>query len=171
MSVADDAVTVDTSPARISGVMAVLASIVAVGAATLVSMLALIFGILGILGIAAGATVGSRPAVSIGSASLVVALLIGGGFGTPVEMMLVAIIAVVLAWDLGHYAIEMGEQLGRTAPTHKAELAHAGGSTFVGILAAGFGYAVYTGAPTEQPISALIFLLIGAVFFAWVIRT
>lgn len=171
MSTTVETISIDNSPTRVSAAIAVSAAIIAVATATLVSMLALIFGILGILGVAGGVTIGSRAAVSFGVISLVAGLIIGGILGSPVMMVMIGMIGVVIAWDLGHHSIDLGEQLGRSAPTIKGELFHAGGSVFVGALAAGILYVVFMASPTEQPISALIFIVLGAVFFAWVIRT
>lgn len=171
MSTITETVSIDTSPTRVSGAIAISAAVIAVVTSTLVSMLALIFGILGILGVAAGVTIGSRAAVSFGIIGLVGGLIIGGLLGSPVMLVIIGMVGIIIAWDLGHHSIDLGEQLGRSAPTIKGELFHAGGSVLVGAIAAGIIYAVFMASPTEQPISALIFIVLGAVFFAWVIRT
>lgn len=85
-----------------------------------------------------------RTLVTAGSALLFVGVVTSGVVrGASQVQVLVAGVAVVLAWDLGEQAVSLGGQVGRQAQTRRAELAHASGTLVAGggILAAALGVA------------------------------
>ena len=171
MSTHRESVTVDHSPALISTVIAIGAGVLAVFASTLSSGIALILGILGLLMLIAALTVmESRLAVSFGIAGIFLGLLVGGVYGTPVELLLLGMVATIVAWDTGQNAIVIGRQLGRGKHTKRAEFGHTGASFLVGIAAVAVAYLLYMVAVGAPPITALIFLLLAAGFLAWAIR-
>ena len=77
----------------------------------------------------------------------------------------------VLAWDLGHHAIGVGRQLGRDTVTKTSEVTHALASGVVGIVSMAVAYAVYVVTPGGSPVSSLVFLALGGLLLAWMIRT
>lgn len=85
-----------------------------------------------------------RTLITAGAALLFVTVVTSGVVrGASEVRLLVAGIAVVVAWDLGEQAVSLGGQVGRRARSHRAELAHASGSLVAGaaILAATLGVA------------------------------
>lgn len=170
MSTEREPVTLDQSPTIVSAGLAILAAILAVATSSIVSLLSLGFGILGLFGFAGGVISGYRPAVSVGTAGIVIGLLLGGLLGTPTELLVIGMVGTILAWDYGHNAISMGTQIGRSSKTSRAELAHAGASLLLGSLVAAVGYGIFWAAPSSQPISALVFLILASLFFGWIVR-
>lgn len=85
-----------------------------------------------------------RALVTVGTALLFVGVVTSGVVrGASQLRLLVAGVAVVLAWDLGEQAVSLGGQVGRRARTHRAELVHGGATLAAGgaILAAALGVA------------------------------
>lgn len=163
---------IDHSPAKLSAGAAIVAAIVAALTSAPFALLSLPVGIAGAGAVAAGLLVAeNRTWVSIGVGALFLCVLISGGFGTPVELLLVSTVATVLAWDLGHNAISLGEQMGRHARTQRSEVTHAAFTTLVAMLAAGFGYGLFATVGGGRPVAALSMLLLGLLFLAWAIRT
>lgn len=75
----------------------------------------------------------ARPLVTAGSALLLVGVVASGVvYGASQVPLLAAMVATVLAWDLGEQAINMSEQVGRAARTRWVELLHGGASAAVG---------------------------------------
>lgn len=165
-------IAVDHSPTLLSTYGAIGAGVVAALTSALFSLLALPLGIAGVTAVGAGLLVTeSRKWVTLGAGSLLLCILVAGGFGTPAEFLLVSTVATVLSWDLGHNAISLGEQLGRHTRTRRNEIIHGAFSTLVGMVAAIFGYGFYATAGSGQPIAALSMVLAGVVFLIWAIRT
>jgi hypothetical protein len=69
----------------------------------------------------------------------------------------------VLAWDVGGSAISVGAQLGRDADTVRLEAVHIAASTALGAVVVGVGYGLYRAGPGEQPVVALVLLVVAAV--------
>ena len=165
-------IEIDNSPTKLSAGAAIVAAIVAALASGPFALLALPLGIAGVGGVAAGLLVAeNRTWVSIGVGALFLCVLVSGGFGTPVELLLVSTVATVLAWDFGHNAISLGEQMGRHTRTRRNEVTHAAFTTMVAMLAAAFGYGLFAVAGGGRPIAALVMMLLGLVFLVWAIRT
>jgi hypothetical protein len=165
-----DVSEIDRSPAVLSASLSVFAGMVAVVALALGSPTALAVAVPGLLVVGLALLVGSRRALGGGETLLVGAVLLAGVQGAPAESLLVATLATLLSWDVGDNAVEVGEQLGRGADTRRAELVHAAASTAVGVVGAGVAYGAYLGATGGQPVTALVFLLIGAVALVSALR-
>jgi len=164
-------VTVNRGPLFASSVISVLAGAIAVVTSGLISLLALFFGVLGLGLVAVGVFVlDSRSAVSFGAGSILVCVLIGGVSGIPAHLLLLSMVGTITAWDVGHYGIALGTQLGKGDHNRRVEYVHAGITLALGIVAASVAYMVYTLSPGGQPVSALIFLLLATMFLGWAVR-
>lgn len=160
--------TVDYGPARLSAGLAIGAAGVAVAASGTPS--AAPIGLVGVLLVGTGVVRGSRASVTLGALLAFGGVILGGLAGAPPESILVGIAAAVLAWDLGEQAINVGEQLGRAAPTRRSELAHAANSTLVAVAAIAVGYGLFLVAAGGQPVSALVVLLAAGLTLAAALR-
>ena len=154
---------VDRSPARLSATLALLTGLVGVVATAIAGLLGAIVAAPGLLFVFYGVTRGSRRAVTVGSFVLFVGALVGPVTGSDGPAVLVAVAAIVLAWDLGEHAINVGAQLGREADTRNGEVAHAAASTVIGAGAAALGYLLYVVASGQKPLTALVLLLFSAI--------
>lgn len=154
---------VDRSPAITSSALAVVAAGVSVVGTTLGEVSGALAGVAGLVVLGLGLVVASRRAVTAGCGLLFVGILHAGAAGAGPEPLLVGTVGAVVAWDVGDNAIGLGRQLGRAADTRNAELVHAAASLAVGGATAGVGYGVYLAAAAGQPLTALVFLLLGAV--------
>lgn len=113
--------------------------------------------------LAIGLTVGSRRSITFGCATLLVGVLAAGVEGLPALPTLASVTATVIAWDAGHQAVGVGEQLGREPRTVRAELPHVGATAAVGAVIALGSYAAFFAAPGGLPVSAVALALLGAV--------
>lgn len=113
--------------------------------------------------LAIGLAVGSRRSVTLGCATLLVGVLAAGVEGLPALPTLASVTATVVAWDAGHQAVGVGEQLGREPRTLRAELPHVGATAAVGAAIALGSYAAFLAAPGGLPVSAVVLALLGAV--------
>ncbi|SNZ17078.1 hypothetical protein SAMN06269185_2881 [Natronoarchaeum philippinense] len=167
-----DPIELDHSPTKLSTIAAVGAAVLAALTSAPFALLALPVGLAGAGAVGAGLIVAeSRTWVAVGVGALFLSVLISGGFGTPVELLLVSMVATVLAWDFGHNAISLGEHVGRHSTTRRNEIIHGAATTIAASLAAAVGYGVYAIAGGGQPVAALSLLLFGIVFLIWAIRT
>ncbi|USZ69205.1 hypothetical protein NGM10_05555 [Halorussus salilacus] len=162
---------IDRSPARFSAGLALSAATVSVGASALAASAAAAVGAAGLLAVLLGVVRGSRRAVTLGSATLLVGALFGGVVAPLAHLLLPGVIGAILAYDFGEQAINVGEQLGRETDTTNLEATHAAASTVVGVGAGGLGYAIYLGASGGQPVTALVFLLLAALALTSALRT
>ncbi|WP_436344348.1 DUF7519 family protein [Natronorubrum sp. FCH18a] len=124
---------------------------------------ALAFGGVGAVVFAIGLVRSRRSALDAGAVILFAGIVVAGLDRTAVEPTVVGTIAVVVAWDLGHSAVALGDQLGREAQTVRLEAVHVVSSLLIGLLAGTVGYAVYVVAGGSQPAAAAVFLLLAAV--------
>jgi hypothetical protein len=157
-------------PAVVGTSLAVLAGMCSALSVALGSVTGLALAGPGLLALGVGLLTGGRRTLGAGGTLLVGGVLFAGVQGAGPETLLFGLLTAVLAWDVGEHAIGVGEQLGREADTRRVELVHAGASTFVGVVAAGIGYGAYLGATGGQPVTALVFLLLGAVILVSVLR-
>lgn len=151
------------APARLSSWGSVLAAFVALGTSGFYSWPALAVGSVGLLLLAVGIVRGANSAVTLGAFGLFVGGIIAGVQSAPVVPILISVTFSVLAWDVGASAISIGNQLGRDADTRRIEAVHMTASGVVGVVTAGVGYGLYQTGTGEQPVAALVFLLIAAV--------
>ncbi len=150
-------------PAVRSSVAAGAVVLVAVLAAGSQSTSALGFGAVGGLVFAGGLAIGRHRAVDAGALALFFGVVAGGLEVPTVEATIVATVATVVAWDLAHGAIALGDQLGREADTRRLEGIRAVSSLLVGLLSGTAGYATYVLGGGGQPVAAVVLLLIAAV--------
>lgn len=165
-----DVSEITRKPAVVSTSLAVLAGMCSALAVALGSVTGLALAGPGLLALAVGLLTGGRRTLGAGGTLLVGGVLLAGSQGAGAEPLLFGLLTAVLAWDIGEHGIGVGEQLGREADTTRVELVHAGASTFVGVVSAGIGYGAYFGATGGQPVTALVFLLLGAVILVSVLR-
>jgi len=161
---------IDRRPAPLSAVLAIAASAIAAIAASTGSPAGGALAGIGVAVVAPGVVVGSRRLVHADALALVTGIVLGGTGDAPELWTLTATVAAVVAWDAGQNAISLGEQLGREADTARAEVAHATGTVAVGSLTAGVAYALYLGAGGNQPLSAVVLLLVAVVVLVGALR-
>lgn len=165
-----DVTEITRRPALFSTSLAVLAAMCSVVSVALGSLTGLALAGPGLLVVGVGLLTGGRRTLGAGGTLLVGGVLLAGAQGAGAESLLFGLLTAVLAWDVGEHGIGVGEQLGREAETARLELVHAGASTVVGVVAAGIGYGAYIAATGGQPVTALVFLLLGAVILVSVLR-
>ncbi len=127
-------------------------------------------GAVGAAMLVGGTLAGSRTVLDYAALVTFGAVVFSGVGGAHPGPMLVSLVALVVAWDAGEQAINVGEQLGRGARTRRAETVHVASTTVVGLGGAGVGYGVYRLAGGGQPASALVVLLLGTVAIVWALR-
>lgn len=172
MTTAERAVTIDRRPTITSSVVAIVAVTIAMALIVPYFILAIPFGLAALGFVAGGVLVtGSRGWVSLGVTSGFLAILLVALL-TPIDPLSLAIAAVgvFLAWDVGHYAITIGQQFGRGTRTQRGEIVHAAGSAVVGTIGVGVTYVVYLVGTGEQPTLAVFFLVAGVIALIWALR-
>lgn len=157
----DDPVT--RRPTVALGTAAVVAAIAVVLAIGPGSVDALAAGSLGAVVLAVGLVRVRRTAIDVGALVLFAAVVATGLEHHAVEPTIVGTIATVMAWDLGHGAVDLGEQLGREARTLRLEAVHVVSSLLVGLVSGTVGYAVYVVGAGGQPVAAVVLSLLAAV--------
>ncbi|MFC4438358.1 MULTISPECIES: DUF7519 family protein [Natrialbaceae] len=150
-------------PAVRSSVVAGLAGLVTVFAAGIGTPGGLAFAAFGFVILAAGLGRGHRRAVDAGGIVLFFGVVAGGIETLAVEPTVVGTVATVVAWDVGHGAVDLGDQLGREAETSRLEAVQIVSSLLVGLLSGTAGYAVYVVGGEGQPIAAVVLLVVAAV--------
>jgi hypothetical protein len=161
----------DRRPPTLAATLAVLAAALAVIAlAPGGAPVALGLGVVGLLGVSVGAFRPSPRLLTVGAGALVLGIAAAGAFGSSPESLLVATLGALLAWDTGQFGVEVGEQVGRAAETRRLVLAHAAASLLVGVAGATVAYGVFRAASGGQPITALVFLLLGVVALVAALR-
>lgn len=98
------------------------------------------------------------------------ALIAGGTTGASAGPLVAAAVLAVAAWDVTDHGIGLGEQVGREAATARNEVVHAGVGLAVGGVAGGVAFGVYRTAAGDQPVAALVFLLVGGVLLLAALR-
>jgi hypothetical protein len=153
--------TFDSRPSQLGIGLTALFALVAV-VATVMVPLSLVPGLFGLLFLVFGTTRGTGSLVTLGAVSLVIAILIAGLGGAGAVPLLIATACVVLAWDAGTQAVNLGSMLGREADTSRPLVVHSAVSTAIAAIISGLGYAVYQIVRGGQPVTALVLLLFGA---------
>lgn len=143
--------------------VALAAGLVSLLATTLANPVGALAGVAGLALLGGGLALASRRLVSLAGVVLLVGVLYAGYVGASPEPLLVAALFAVLAWDVASNAVSIGNQLGRQSRTRRAETVHAAVSLVVGAFAVVVGYGVYVAAAGGQPLTALVFLVAGAV--------
>jgi len=161
----------DRRPPTLAPVLATLAaglSVTALGVGG--APLALAAGGVGLVAVAVGAARPIPRLLTVGTGALVVAVAAAGVFGASPESLVVATLCALLAWDYGQFGVEVGQQVGRDAETRRLVLTHAATSLLVGVAAITVAYGVFWGASGGQPVTALVFLLLGVVALVAALR-
>lgn len=157
------------TPPRLAGGLACLAAAVTITIASLGGGPALLCAVLGLPVLLVGALRGHRELVSLGGLLLVGGAILAGAVGAPPIAVLAGVGAGFVAWDVSEHGIGLGEQVGRDARTRRSVLTHAALSTLVAGATTLVGALIYTAAPGGRPLTALLFLLGGALVIALVL--
>jgi hypothetical protein len=165
-----DVTEIQRSPPPLGSSVALVSATVGLLATALASVGAAGPSALGVLLVVLGLSRASRRLVTLGGVALFVGVLVAGVRGGGPELLLVAALGTVLAWDVGEHAIGIGEQLGRDADSSRAVLVHAATTLLVGAFGAAVCYAAFLVVGGGQPVSALVFLLLGAVALVAALR-
>lgn len=159
----------DTGPSNL-GQALTLAAALAAAVSLLPSLPAVGLGAVGVGLFALALRRHSRRALGVGVATLVLALLVGGVYGTPPELLVVSTGATILAWDVGDTALAVGEQLGRRARTERLELVHAAAGLAVAVVGGAVAYGVFRLAGGGRPLLAVVLLLFGGTVIVAALR-
>lgn len=155
------------APPRLSSTAAVVATLLVTALLASSLLLAAVPAGFGAAVLAIGLLRGQREWITTGVAVLFVALLLAGAdSGQPAPLLLGAI-GIAIAYDAGHYAIGLGEQLRADAPTARAELVHVGATTTVASATGGLGALFFRVGSGGQPSTALIALLLATILLVW----
>lgn len=158
----DGRITLTHNPTLLSSGVAIAAVVVATAAAGLGSMTGLGFAAVGALALGIGLAIGGRNLVDGGAVVVFFGIVASGLEATVVAPTVLGTIAVVLAWDLAHAAIDIGEQLGRETPTRRLETVAIVSSVLVGLVSGALGYAVFLAGAGGQPVAMVVLLLLAA---------
>ncbi|GAB3027600.1 DUF7519 family protein [Natronobiforma cellulositropha] len=144
-------------------------SAVALGSALLVTTLsvlastdALALALLGTVLVALALARTSHALLDVAGLTLFLAVVLIGYRNGSVELTLLATVAVVVAWDLGHSALDLGETFGWESTTARLETVHAVSSALIGLVTVTFAYTLYLFAAGGQPVAAVALLLVAA---------
>lgn len=107
---------------------------------------------------------GSRRLVRLGSGLAFAAVLLAALFHlSPPTRALVGVVLVVVAWDAGDHAVDLGAQLGTRARTWPSELVHVGATGlvgFVGVAGAELGRGLSV---ASLPLTAFVLVLLAVI--------
>ncbi|WP_207891180.1 DUF7519 family protein [Natrarchaeobius oligotrophus] len=163
-----DGVELTRRPTKIAGGVSIGAIVIATAAVVATSATGGLLAVAGVglvaVGLFGGRPVGRRRLVDYGSLATFAGVVVAGLEGAAIEPTLLATVAVVVAWDLGGSAIDLGEQLGREADTRRLEVVHAVSSALVGLATVTVGFGTYAVAAGGQPVGAVVLLLLAATF-------
>lgn len=150
------------------------AATVAVLIASAVTLPAGVGGYLATIGgvVTVGSVVaGVKRGVFLGIGGVFAGVVYAGATGSGVGTVVIAAVATIVAYDAGHLAVDLGGTMRATGITTRAELTHLGGTTIVAAGAAAVGVTGYELAAGEQPVTALVALLLAGVILLWALRS
>ncbi|WP_290816196.1 hypothetical protein [Halovivax sp.] len=136
------------------------------GAAVVLSLtatggpLALALAVVGAVCLGLGLHLGRHRVVDLAALILFGAVALTG-LAAPPEATLVAVVAVVVSWDLGCAAITLGAQLGRVAETARLEVRYAASSLGVGLCAATLAYGAFVWGGGLSLDAVVVLLVVG----------
>jgi hypothetical protein len=122
-----------------------LASVGALAALALVLVAALALAALFLVSVrlvAATGLFGTGGGLKLASGGTFISAVAAGIAGIHPIVAVCGVAASLLAWDLGEFGATLGREVGRGAPSRRAELVHAVGGLALAALAAGAGVAV-----------------------------
>jgi hypothetical protein len=159
----------DATPPRAAIAPAAIAAAVALlpGAS---SGAGLAVGFLGAALLLYGAREGRHVFVTLGGAALAVSVVLGAATGIDAVYALVGGVGAVVAYDAGEHAVGLGVDVGEHARVGQSVLVHVGSTASVCLLVAAGAYVVYLYGPSSLPLMALLTLLLGGVFLAYVLE-
>ena len=166
-------VEVTHAPPRMSQMIAVVAALIGALFTAPFATLAIPFGIAGFGIIAAGLFYTySRAWVTIGTALVLFGAVITGAYGAlSLELMLVGVGSVIIAWDTGQNGIVIGEQIGRETRSRRLQISHAATSAIAIGLVSSVAYAVSLFAGDGRHAAGVATAVLGIVLMAWVLRS
>lgn len=170
---AEEVATVDTSPSRAASLVALFASLVVVAAIVPQEAdgdFALVVVGGGILLFGLGLLVGHRGVLTLGIVVQLTGLIGAGVLGLPPAQVLLGLAALLLAWDLGQYAVVLGQQVGAGTDSMRTELIHAGVLALAIAATAVVANGIFATASGGKPLSALAALAVAVVLFLLVLR-
>lgn len=167
-----ETVRVDHSTPRLSALLATVAAFVGVALSAPFNVLAAPFGVGGLVIVAGSLFLrDSRGYLSLGVGLALLGTIITGAYGAlPPALMLVAVSALLIAWDVGQHGLSIGQQLGRDTRTSRLELVHAGVTTLAIAVVDIVAFAVFQFAGGGRPASAVTLVVIGAIVLIWTLR-
>lgn len=125
---------------------------------------------LGVFALVAGGVLGVQRLLAWAAGLGVFGLALAGYAGAAPEPLLVAAVALALAWDVTDHGLSLGAHVGRDGETRRSVLVHAGMNVAVGAGSVAVVYGTYAVATGGQPVAALTLLLFGAVVLISVFR-
>ncbi|SNR40116.1 DUF7519 family protein [Halorubrum vacuolatum] len=153
----------DDRPPLLAVVVGLLAGLVAFLATFLAAPIGGALVGLGVLVLWIGAMFAAPRLLTWAAALGVAGLALAGYLGAAPEPLLVAAVALALAWDSTDHGLSLGEHVGRDGGASRSVLVHAGTNLLVGIGSVAVVYGTYAVAAGGQPVAALTLLLFGAV--------
>ncbi len=143
--------------ALIAGVVGVAVAVL--GSAESAAIAVLGFGLL-VWAVRRGGTV----PLDLGAMILFLALVHATVRSPGVVVAFVGSLAVVLAWDFGHTARDVGRQLGRESRTKRLEIVRIGTSTLVGLVTVTLASLAFLSVGTVGSVGAVIALVLSVLF-------
>lgn len=162
--------SIDRSPTRLASALSIVAAAAVIVGLGLYSWLTLAIGAVGLLALGAGLATARQDAVTAGGVFLFGGVLTAGLDGAPALVLLAGAVATVLAWDSATTALELGDQLGRTALTWRAELAHVTLTGLVGLAGLGVAYVIYVSVTWNASLTGVFVLLFAVSVLSSVLR-
>lgn len=128
------------------------------------SGLSLFLAGLGLALLVGGLFIEIEPLLTSGAVLLFLAQLVRVGGGGDLELSILGAAFAIVAWDVGEHTHSLAGYVGRSGRSRHAILTHTGLGLLVGLVPVGVGYLVYSLAPGGRPLSALVLLLLAALF-------
>lgn len=160
----------DTRPPTLAVLVSLVAAAVATAAGTVAAPPGGAVVGLSVVGVAVGSTLGSTRLLSWAAAAGAVGIALAAALGGGAEPLLVAAVALAVAWDVADHGVVLGRQVGRAARTRRNVAVHAATTLLVGTISAAIVYGSYVAATGGQPIAALALLLFGGVVLVTAFR-
>lgn len=157
-------------PPTVAAGAALVGAVVATAAAAGGSLVGAAVGSLGLVLVAVGLVRGWRRTTTLGAGLGFAGVLLAGLGRAGILPVLLGAVGAAVAYDAGRYAVALGEQMRADAPTRRAELLHVGATLAVAAGAAAVGFLGYVAGAGGRPATALVALLLAALFLVWALR-
>lgn len=154
-------------PSRVAAGLAVGAGLVLLVVTAVSSVLSFAVVGLGLWFLIVGLALGRKLVVTAGTLCAFVGVLLAGVVGAPPLVLLVAGIGVVVLYDASHFAVRLGTQLRGNADTGRTAAVHVGATTLIASSGGIIGYLIFELGSGQQPVPALLALLLAAVLLLW----